>query len=128
MGPLPKRHNVREFVAGLDPGTRVIWIANRARGTVQPDKGILWDDGSHMTQSQMNSTDAVLIHSEGEWQRLSEALTTMLNCLGCGCTLERWDANGCKRSRPEQLCPLAVLSEPDIPPITPVRQRFADSA
>jgi hypothetical protein len=125
MGPLPNRHNVREFVEGLDPGTRVIWIANRAHGTVQPDKAILWDDGSTMSPSQMNATAALMIHTESEWQGLSEALTTMLHCIRCGCALERWDAAGCKRNFPEQLCPLAVLAEPDVPPVAAVRQRFA---
>jgi hypothetical protein len=125
MGPLPNRHNIREFVEDLDPGTRVIWVANGLRGTVQPDKGILWDDGSQMTQDQMNAAGALMIHSESEFQCLSEALTTMLHCLRCGCALERWDAAGCKRNFPEQLCPLAVLAEPDVAPIAVVRQRLA---
>jgi len=59
-------HSVRHLVESLSPGTRVVWIANSTGGTVQPDKTILWDDGSHMTHQQMRSSHALLIHSEAE--------------------------------------------------------------
>lgn len=106
-------HNVREFVANLAAGTRVIWIANGTKGTVQPDKAILWDDGSYMTHKQLNESHALLIQSEQEWRRMQSSLTSIMSCLRCGCTLQRWDAPGRKNGRPEELCPIAVLSDPD---------------
>ncbi len=108
-------HNVRHFVESLLPGTRVVWIANATRGTVQPDKTILWDDGSHMTHQQMRSSHALLIHSEAEWLKLNQTLSSMARCLQCGCTLQRWDKN-CEADHPEQVCPLAVLADPEPSP------------
>jgi hypothetical protein len=106
-------HNVREFVKNLAAGTRVIWIANGAKGTVQADKAIQWDDGSRMTHRQMNHSHALLIHSEAEWRRMNESLSSIVNCFRCGGTVERWDASGRKGERPEKICPLAVLSDPE---------------
>jgi hypothetical protein len=106
-------HNVREFVENLAAGTRVIWIPNGTKGTVQPDKAILWDDGSYMTQKQLNDSHALLIQSEQEWWRVQSSLTSILSCLRCGCTLQRWDTPGRKNDRPEEICPIAVLSDPD---------------
>jgi hypothetical protein len=104
------------LVESLSPGTRVVWIANSTGGTVQPDKTILWDDGSHMTHQQMRSSHALLIHSEAEWLSLNQTLSSMAKCLQCGCTLQRWDSNNCKADRPEKLCPLAVLADPEPSP------------
>ena len=116
MKSLPDRHNVREFVGALTAGTRVVWIANSTRGTVQPDKTILWDDGSHMTHAQMRSSHALLIHSEAEWLGLNESLSNLLKCLHCGCKLQRWDGSAHKTEHPEKLCPVAVLSDPETSP------------
>jgi hypothetical protein len=110
-------HNVRQFVENLAAGTRVIWIANGTKGTVQPDKTILWDNGSSMTSSQMSHSHALLIHSESEWQQMQSSLNSLMKCLRCGCTLQRWDARGRKNDRPEELCPIAVLSDPDSSPL-----------
>jgi hypothetical protein len=123
MKPLPNRHNVREFVESLEVGSRVIWIANSARGTVQPDKTILWDDGTHMTHKQMNHSHALLIHSEAEWLGLRAALTSMTSCVQPSCTLQSWDDRKCKLNRPEKLCPLGVLPPPNTEPLPPVRRR-----
>jgi hypothetical protein len=127
MQTLPDPHNVREFVKSLAPGTRVIWIANGTRGVVQPDKAILWDDGSRMDYQRMNDCHALLIHSEAEWRRMNESLTTRLHCLRCGCTIERWDEPARKANRPEKLCPIAVLSDPYTVPRPPGSRRLADS-
>lgn len=105
-------HNVRQFVENLAAGTRVIWIANRTKGTVQADKTILWDDGSSMTPKQMNHAHALLIHSEAEWQQMQSSLKSMMKCMRCGCTLQRWDGAARKGDHPEELCPIAVLSDP----------------
>jgi hypothetical protein len=82
------RNSIRKFVDSLAPGARVIWIANGAMGTIQPDKTILWDDGHHMTHKQMNDTHALLIRSESE-----------------------------KQNRPRPLYPVAIVSEPEIPSV-----------
>jgi hypothetical protein len=116
MRTRPDPHNVREFVENLAAGTRVIWIANGTKGTVQPNKAILWDDGSSMTAKQMNHAHALLIHSEAEWQQMHKSLRSVMKCLRCGCTLQRWDAQEKKGDHPEQLCPVAVLSDPEAPP------------
>ena len=105
-------HNVRQFVENLAPGKRVIWIANGAKGTVMPDKSILWDDGSSMTPNQMNDAHGLLIHSEAEWIQMQASLKSIMKCLRCGCRLKRWDAPGRKSDCPEELCPIAVLSDP----------------
>ena len=115
------RQTVREFVQNLEPRTRVIWIANGTRGTVQPDKTLRWDDGSTMDHRQMGNCPAVLINSEAEWYRLHETLSTMVNCLGQGCTLRHWDAACCKAGRTQISCPLEVLPDSDLPPAIPVR-------
>jgi hypothetical protein len=123
MRPLSSRQSVRDFVENLEPRTRVIWIANGARGTVQPDKTLRWDDGSTMNHRQMADCPALLINSEAEWYRLHDTLTIMTNCIGCGCTLRRWDAAGCKAGRTQMSCPLEVLPDSDLPPAMPVRQQ-----
>lgn len=120
-------HNVREFVKSLTPGTRVVWIANGTRGVVQPDNAILWDDGSRMDHQQMNDCHALLIHSEAEWRRMNESLTSMVHCLRCGYTVERWDEPARKANRPKKLCPIAVLSDPLTSPPPPRPRRFAGS-
>ena len=112
----PDPHNVRQFVENLPVGTRVIWIANATKGTVQADKAIQWDDGSSMTRKQMNDAHALLIHSESEWHQMQASLQGMMKCLRCGCTLQRWDTHARKSMRPEELCPIAVLSDPDSQP------------
>jgi len=117
-----KRHSIREFVDSLDAGTRVIWIANGAMGTVQPDKTILWDDGHHLTLKQMNDSHALLIHSEAEKAFLQKMLASRASCLKRGCTLIRWDAAGCKKHVPERLFPLAVISEPELQSVTGKRR------
>ena len=122
------RHNIREFIDGLVPGSRVIWIANGAIGTIQPDKTILWDDGHHMTHKQMNDSHALLIHSEAERTLLQEALARRLNCLKSGCTLVRWDAANCKENLHERLCPLALISEPESPAVIVRGKRHLRSA
>jgi len=114
-------HNVREFVKNLAAGTRVIWIANKTKGTVQPDKAILWDNGSHMTHRQMNDAHALLIHSEAEWRRMNESLRSMLNCPRCGWSLELWDSSGRKGKPEKKICPLAVLSDPEPAALPPRR-------
>jgi hypothetical protein len=111
MQPLPERHTV-SFAETLEPGTRVIWIATGVKGTVQPDKAILWDDGTRMSTQQMTPSHAVLIHREPEWLRVHDALSSMLDCVKRGCTLDRWSTSECKIDHPEDRCPLAVLSEP----------------
>src|ERR1035441_7907791 len=52
MMPRPERNAVRTFVENLETGARVIWIATGAKGTVQADKAILWDDGSLLSPKQ----------------------------------------------------------------------------
>jgi hypothetical protein len=128
MGPLTPRQTVRDFVEKLEPRTRVIWIANGARGTVQLDKTILWDDGSRMNHRQMSACQDVLINSEAEWYRLHDTLTIMVNCLGCGCTLRRWDAAGCKTGRTQISCPLEVLPDSGTPTAIPFRPRVGNLA
>ena len=112
----PERNAVRTFFRNLETGARVIWIATGAKGTVQADKAILWDDGSLLSPKQMTESHSVLIHREPEWLRMHDALATMLDCVKHGCTLDHWDEVGCKNRRPEHLCPLAVLSQSDEPP------------
>jgi hypothetical protein len=109
------RHSIRQFVDGLVPGSRVVWIANGGMGTVQPDKTILWDDGHHMTHKQMNDTHALLIHSEAEKRQLQQTLARRVDCLKGGCTLVRWDADGCRENHPQHLCPLALVSDTEVP-------------
>jgi hypothetical protein len=70
-----------------------------------------------MTPKQMNHAHALLIHSEAEWQQMQQSLNSIMKCLRCGCTLQRWDASGRKKDHPEELCPIAVLSDPDSLPI-----------
>jgi hypothetical protein len=123
MEPIVTRQSVREFVENLEPRTHVIWIANGVRGTVQPDKTVRWDDGSTMNHRQMADCPAVLINSEAEWYRLNDTMATIVSCLGCGCTLRRWEAGGCKAGRR-----LEVLPGSDLPPAMPVRSRVANLA
>ena len=117
MEPLPDRYAVRKFVEGLESGTRVIWIATGEKGTVQPDKSILWDDGSRMTTDQMTHSHSVLIHREPEWRRVHDALATMLDCVKSGCASDRWDDATCKKKLPREACPLHVLKETGEPPM-----------
>ena len=112
------RHSIRAFVDSLETGTRVVWIANGTTGTVQPDKTILWDDGHHMTHKQMKDTHALLIHSEAERALLQEALDRRVNCLKLGCTLVPWDTSECEKDVHAKLCPLAVISESEVPSAT----------
>jgi hypothetical protein len=107
--------SIREFVDGLAPGTRVIWIADGAAGTVQPDKTILWDNGHHMTRKEMRDHHALLIHSESERRQLIRALDSRLKCLKNGCTLVHWDDETYRSELPERLCPIAVLTVPSSP-------------
>lgn len=112
----PAKQSILEFVDALATGTRVIWIANGAAGTVQPDKSILWDDGYHMTRKDMRDQHALLIHSEAEKKQLRRALETRLKCLRSGCKLVHWDDDTYQNELPERLCPLAVLTVPREPP------------
>ena len=121
MGAPNRHHEVRAFVDSLDAGTRVIWIANGTRGTVQPDKSIWWDDGSHMTRKQLSDTHALLIHSEEEWQRMQESLTSKELCVRCGCTVERYEASAKKGGQHTEVCPIALLEDPDTGPV-PLRR------
>jgi hypothetical protein len=121
------RHSIREFVESLAPGTTVVWIANGQTGTVQPDKTILWSDGHHMTHRQMNDSHALLIHSEAEKKHLQETLANRLKCLKRDCTLVQWDATKCKEKVTECLCPLGVLSEPEIPSVIGRRKHLMKS-
>lgn len=122
------RHNIREFVDSLVPGSRVIWIADGALGTIQPDKTILWDDGHHMTHRQMNDSHALLVHSEAERALLQDALNRRIDCLKCGCKLVRWDPANCPEELPERLCPLALISEPESPSVMDRRKRHLRAA
>jgi hypothetical protein len=115
--PRSERNAVRAFVENLESGARVIWIATGAKGTVQADKSILWDDGSRLSRKQMTESHSVLIHREPEWLRVHDALATMLDCVKLGCALNRWDEVVCKNQSTEKHCPLAVLSETDEPPV-----------
>jgi hypothetical protein len=108
------RHSIREFVENLGAGTRVVWIPNGSMGTVQPDHTILWDDGHHMTRSQMSDTHTLLIHSETERRKVTQALENRLKCLKQGCTLMRWNGSDCKEGKAEELCPLAILTEGEV--------------
>lgn len=111
--PLRRRkHTIQEFVDALDPGTRVIWIANGVAGTVQPDRTILWDDGHHMTRREMKDHHALLIHSEAERQQLRKVLESRLQCLKSGCNLVHWDDENYEEESLERLCPVAVLHVP----------------
>ena len=105
------RHSIRDFVNGLDIGTRVVWIPNGVMGTIQPDHTILWDDGHHMTRNQMSDTHALLIHSEAERRQVTRALENRLKCLKKGCTLMQWDPADCKENTDQELCPLGLISE-----------------
>jgi hypothetical protein len=107
-----RKHTIQEFVDALDPGTRVIWIANGVAGTVQPDRTILWDDGHHMTRREMKDHHALLIHSEDERQQLRKVLESRLQCLKSGCNLVHWDDEGYEEESLERLCPVAVLHVP----------------
>ena len=107
--------SIREFVDGLAPGTRVIWIANGTAGTVQPDKTILWDNGHRMTRKEMKEHHALLIHSESEFRQLRRALDSRLKCLKNGCTLVHWDDEGYQSELLDRLCPIAVLTVPNSP-------------
>jgi hypothetical protein len=108
------KHTIQEFVDTLDPGTRVIWVANGAAGTVQPDKTIVWDDGHHMTRKAMKDHHALLIHSEAERKQLHKALDSRLQCLKAGCNLVHWDDENYDEAV-ERLCPVAVLNVPKSP-------------
>jgi len=111
------KHTIQEFVDTLNPGTRVIWVANGTAGSVQPDKTIVWDDGHHMTRQEMKDHHALLIHSEAERQQLRKALDSRLKCLKAGCKLVHWDDEGYQDAT-KQICPIAVLTVP----VEPVRQ------
>jgi hypothetical protein len=104
--------SIQEFVDALAPGTRVIWIADGAAGTVQQDKTILWDNGHHMTRREMGEHHALLIHSEAERRDLRRALEGRLKCLQAGCKLVHWDDDGYYEEASERLCPIAVLTVP----------------
>ena len=117
------RRSIRDFVGALGVGTRVVWIPNGSMGTVQPDHTILWDDGHLMTRNQMSDIHTLLIHSEAERRRVTQALENRLKCLKRGCTLTRWKESGCNENKPEELCPLAVISETDAPLETHGRRR-----
>ena len=126
--------NIRDLVVSLAPGTRVIWIANGTKGTIQPDKTILWDNGHRMGWQQMRDHHALLIHSETEKRRLQDALNKRLQCLKRGCNLVHWDDDGYegyKQQFPERLCPLAAISEPEPQPtpepVRPHRERTRPS-
>jgi hypothetical protein len=106
------KHTIQEFVDALSPGTRVIWIADGAAGTVQPDSTILWDNGHHMTRKEMRDHHALLIHSEAERRELHRALDSRLKCLKSGCNLVHWDDDGYYSEASERLCPIAVLTVP----------------
>ena len=123
----PNRHDVRAFVESLAAGTRVIWIANGTRGTVQPDKSIWWDDGSHMTRRQLSDTHALLIHSEEEWQRMKDSLTSQELCVRCGCTVERYEVSAKKGEAHAEVCPIALLADPDPGP-APARRGMVAQA
>ena len=119
------KHTIQEFVETLEPGTRVIWVANGAPGTVLPDKTILWDDGHHMARKDMKDHHALLIHSEAERKQLHRALEGRLKCLKSGCKLIHWDDERYNSAAPERLCPVAVLTVPKPPaprPPTPHRR------
>ena len=109
------RPSIREFVDGLAPGTRVIWIANGTAGTVQTDRTILWDNGHRMTRKEMKEHHALLIHSESERRELRRALDSRLKCLKNGCTLVHWDDDKYQSELPDRLCPIAVLTVPKSP-------------
>ena len=83
-------------------------------GTILPDHTILWDDGHHMTRSQMSDAHALMIHSEAERRQVTRALENRLKCLKKGCTLTRWSASDCKEKRAEELCPLGIISDADV--------------
>jgi hypothetical protein len=108
-------NDIQQFVDTLAPGTRVIWIADGAAGTVQPDRTILWDNGHHMTRKEMKDHHALLIHSEAERRQLHRALEGRLKCLKAGCKLIHWDEPGYQDAATEQLCPIAVLTVPKTP-------------
>ena len=115
--PRPERNAVRTFVESLETGARVIWIATGAKGTVQADKAILWDDGSILSRKQMTESHSVLIHREPEWLRVHDALATMLDCVKSGCGLDRWQDADCKKKLPKEVCPLHVLRGSDEAPV-----------
>ena len=123
----PNRHDVRAFVESLAAGTRVIWIANGTRGTVQADKSIWWDDGSHMTRRQLSDTHALLIHSEEEWQRMKDSLTSKELCVRCGCSVELYEAPAKKGKDRGEVCPIALLADPDPGP-APARRGMVAQA
>jgi hypothetical protein len=108
-------HTIQEFVDTLDPGTRVIWVANGTPGTVQPDRTILWDNGLRMTRKEMKEHHGLLIHTEAERQRLHQALDGRLKCLKSGCNLVHWDDDSYQDELIERLCPVAVLTVPKSP-------------
>jgi hypothetical protein len=112
----PDEQNILNFVDALVPGTRVIWLADGAAGTVQPDKSITWDNGHHMTRTEMKEQHALLIHSEEEKRRLRDALEARLKCLKSGCKLTHWDDDGFRDEMPERLCPVGVLMRPTSSP------------
>jgi hypothetical protein len=117
------RHTIRQLIDRLDAGARVVWIANGTLGTVQPDKTILWEDGHHMTHTEMRDSHALLIYSEAEKLNLQQMLERRLQCLQRGrCSLVSWSEAGCEGKLPEHLCPLAVVSDPE-PPAAPRRRR-----
>jgi hypothetical protein len=121
------RHSIREFVNSLESGTRVIWVANGTTGTVQSDKTILWDNGHHLTHKHMRDHHALLIHSEAEKRCLQNALAKRLSCLKRGCTLVHWDDEGYTKEMPERLCPLAILSKPELHPLASQRRNHMNA-
>lgn len=106
-----ERHLVDRFLAGLTPGNRVVWSASGAKGTVQTDKSIVWDDGTRLAAGDVTASHRVLIHNEPQWLRVHDALQNLFKCIRRGCTLARWERGGCPTECPEELCPLEVLSE-----------------
>jgi len=66
-----QQNPTHDFVDALEVGTRVVWIANGAEGTVQPDKSIFWDDGYHMTRERMQAGDLLLIRNPRNRKRVA---------------------------------------------------------
>lgn len=108
-------HSIRKFVDSLEPGTRVVWIANGTLGTVQSDKTILWDNGHQMTHSQMKDTHMLLIRNAAEKKLIQDAFARLTVCKKSGCTLLHWEGKGCNGDTTEEFCPLAIVPEPEIP-------------
>jgi hypothetical protein len=121
-------HSIREFVDSLQPGARVVWIANGTLGTVQPDHTILWDNGHHMTHSQMHDAHALIIHKAPEKKHLQGAATKVPVSKKNDGTLLHLNARGGKKSAPEEVYPLAIVPEPEIPSAVGRRRHHMKSA